>query len=246
MSKLGSKNSNILIIVPAYNEEKSIGTFLGTREYSEIAMSADWLIIDDASTDLTAKIARENGAKVVSQIYNMGYGTALQLGYKYAVEQDYQYILQIDADGQHDIRNLDHIYEKISGEKNHYDIVIGSRFLKNSVTYPIDPVRKISIIFFRWIIKMAGKAKISDPTSGLQGLNRKAFEYYAKFGQFDYRYPDVNMILQMLLQGYKIGECEAVMHQRKAGISMHAGIWKPFKYMVLMVISTINAIARNN
>lgn len=246
MSKQGSKNSNILIIVPAYNEEKSIGTFLGTREYSEIAMSADWLIIDDASNDQTVEIARENGIKVVSQIYNMGYGAALQLGYKYAVEYGYQYVLQLDADGQHDISNLDAIYKKITDETTNYDIVIGSRFLKNSVAYPIDPVRKISIVFFRWVIKRVGKVQITDPTSGLQGLNRKAFEDYAKYGQFDYRYPDVNMVIQMLLKGFKIGECGAIMHQRTAGVSMHAGVWKPFKYMLLMCISTINAIARNN
>jgi glycosyltransferase involved in cell wall biosynthesis len=209
-------------------------------------MSADWLLINDASIDRTAEIARDNGIKVVSQIYNMGYGAALQLGYKYAVEHDYQFVMQMDADGQHDIRNLDLIYEKISDKINHYDIVIGSRFLKNSVAYPIDPLRKISIKFFKWLIKMVGKAEISDPTSGLQGLNRKAFEYYAKYGQFDYRYPDVNMILQMLLQGFRIVECKSIMHPRAAGVSMHSGIWKPFKYMVLMLISTINAIVRNN
>ncbi|WKY48299.1 glycosyltransferase family 2 protein [Eubacteriaceae bacterium ES3] len=246
MSKVSLTRSGVLIIVPAYNEEESIGPFLETRSLSQIAMQADWLIVNDASTDQTAVIAGKYDVKVISQVYNMGYGAALQLGYKYAVEQGYEYVLQLDADGQHDIRNLDLVYKRLTDEENPYDIVIGSRFLEKSVSYPIDPLRKMSILFFRTVIKWVGKADISDPTSGLQGLGKTAFEYYAKFGQFDYKYPDVNMIMQMLLQGFKIAECEAIMHPRKAGVSMHVGIWKPCKYIVLMFLSTINAIARNN
>ena len=79
--------------------------------------------------------------------------------------------------------------------------------------------------------------------SSSQGPNYN--NYYAQYGKFDYRYPDINMIMQMLLRGFRIGECRAVMHQRVAGTSMHSGIWKPFAYMVLMSLSTMAAIIRN-
>lgn len=235
----------VLILIPAYNEEENIGTFLESMSCSKIAGEADILVIDDASKDRTAEIARKHGVKVISQVYNMGYGAALQLGYKYATSHEYDYVLQLDADGQHDACNLDILYECLTNSKKDCDIIIGSRFLEGSESYKMGTIRILSIKFFRCIIKWIGHANITDPTSGLQGLNRKAFSYYAQYGKFDYRYPDINMIMQMLLRGFRIGECRACMHQRVAGTSMHSGIWKPFAYMVLMSLSTIAAIIRN-
>ena len=236
--------NKVLIIIPAFNEEENIGKLLDSMEKSEIAQKSDILVINDFSKDRTVEIAESKGAKVISQVYNMGYGAALQLGYKYAVKNGYDYILQLDADGQHDVANLDVLYSCITDESKGYDIVIGSRFLKESAKYKMGGIRLLSIKFFRMIVKVVCGATITDPTSGLQALNRKAFSYYAKYGQFDYRYPDVNMIVQMLLQGFKIGECGAIMHQRVAGVSMHAGIWNPMKYMVLMTLSTFVAILK--
>lgn len=238
-----SENKEVLIIIPAYNEEENIGRFLDSLKVSKVAQKADILVVNDASRDRTAEIASQKGVKVITQVYNMGYGAALQLGYKYANERSYQYVLQLDADGQHDAANLDLLYSKLTGE-NASDIVIGSRFLSDSVTYKIGGIRLLSIKFFRLIVWLTCHERITDPTSGLQGLNRKAFSYYAKFSQFDLKYPDVNMIVQMLLQGYKISECSAIMHQRIAGVSMHAGIWRPFKYMILMSLSTLSAILK--
>lgn len=237
------ENKDVLIIIPAYNEEENIGRFLDSLEISQVVKHADILVVNDASKDRTAEIAEKKGVKVITQIYNMGYGAALQLGYKYASENNYQYVLQLDADGQHDAANLDLLFSKLTGE-NASDIVIGSRFLSDSVTYKIGGIRLLSIKFFRLIVWLTCHERITDPTSGLQGLNRKAFTYYAKFSQFDLKYPDVNMIVQMLLQGYKISECSAIMHQRIAGVSMHAGIWRPFKYMILMSLSTLSAILK--
>lgn len=239
------EKSRVLILIPAYNEEENIGTFLESMSCSQIAKKADILVIDDASKDSTADIAREHGVKVISQVYNMGYGAALQLGYKYATSHEYDYVLQLDADGQHDACNLDILYDCLTNSKKDCDIIIGSRFLEGSETYKMGAIRLLSIKFFRCIIKLIGHVDITDPTSGLQGLNRKAFSYYAQYGKFDYRYPDINMIMQMLLRGFQIGESRACMHQRVAGTSMHSGIWKPFAYMVLMSLSTIAAIIRN-
>lgn len=234
----------ILIIIPAYNEEENIGTFLESLKKSNIAQQADVLVINDFSSDKTEEIARSKGVKVLSQVYNMGYGSALQLGYKYACSKNYDYVLQLDADGQHDASNLDVLYNYIKNEENSYDIVIGSRFLANSITYEVGGLRRISIKFFQWVVKRVCNIEITDPTSGLQALNRKAFSHYAQYENFDNKYPDVNMIVQMSLQGFKVGECEAIMHPRVAGVSMHAGIWNPMKYMVLMSISTLAAILK--
>lgn len=243
---MSDERKSVLIIIPAYNEEENIGAFLQSMKKSKIAAESDILVMNDASRDNTEQIAEQYGVKVINQIYNMGYGAALQLGYKYAFENGYEYVLQLDADGQHDVSNLDVLYERLTDSERECDIVIGSRFLERSTPYEMGAFRMLSIKFFRGIIRRIGKTEITDPTSGLQGLNRKAFSYYAQYANFDYRYPDVNMIMQMILNNFRIVECEACMHQRVAGTSMHAGIWKPFAYMVLMSLSTFAAILRKD
>lgn len=241
---MNEKRKKVLIIIPAYNEEENIGAFLESMNKSKIAGESDILVMNDASSDHTEEIVKQHGIKVITQIYNMGYGAALQLGYKYAFQNGYDYVLQLDADGQHDVSNLDVLYDRLTDSNQKCDIVIGSRFLEGSTPYQMGAIRMLSIKFFRRIIRRIGKTEITDPTSGLQGLNRRAFGYYAQYANFDYRYPDVNMIIQMLLNDFRIVECESCMHQRVAGTSMHSGIWKPFAYMVLMSLSTLAAILR--
>lgn len=236
------KNRDILIIIPAYNEEESIGAFLDKLMETDIVKRSDVVVINDASTDRTVEIAQAYDVIVISQLYNMGYGTALQLGYKYALEKDYKYVLQLDADGQHDVCNLDRLYNALVTDE--YDVVIGSRFVEGAGEYKYGFLKTVSVALFKLMMKHSTKRVINDPTSGLQGLNRKAFTYYATYKNFNYDYPDVNMIIQMLLEGFRIKEVPAVMHARKAGESMHSGIWKPFKYMVIMFISTVATILR--
>ncbi len=238
------KRNELLIIIPAYNEEESIGKFLSLLVSSDVINFADMLIINDASTDATLNIVKKMNIPVISHPYNLGYGTALQTGYKYAVSNHYKYLIQMDSDGQHDICNIQKIYSCLQSRETP-DLVIGSRFLKESRTFPISLKKRLAIHFFRKAIKLASKQEISDPTSGLQGLTYPVFEYYAQMGNFDNNYPDANMLVQMALLGYQIREIPAVMHQRKAGKSMHFGIIEPLLYMCIMFFSTCNVFVRS-
>lgn len=239
---MNKPKKNLLIIIPAYNEGKTIGTLLEQLSASEIADIADILVMNDASSDDTAQVVSNHGAAVVTHVFNLGYGSGLQVGYKYAVRKGYKYVIQMDADGQHDVCNVMKLYEKISTKDengNTPDIVIGSRYLEGSAEYNPGAVKRIAYGIFRGMIKMFTGKRISDPTSGLQALNRKAFGFYSRYANFDDRYPDANMILQMLLLGCKIEEIPAVMHYRNAGKSMHSGIIKPFLYMFRMTYSIV-------
>lgn len=230
---------SVLIIIPAYNEEKNIGAFLESLRQSELAERADFLVIDDASTDHTAAIAREYGCSVVTNVYNLGYGSGLQIGYKYARKRDYEYVIQMDADGQHDACNAELLYNKLlerDGEGRRPDIVLGSRFLNGSESYPISLAKKIAYVPFRLLIRWGTGRRIMDPTTGLQGLTRRAFSFYAGYNHFDDRYPDANMLMQMLLLGFRVEEIPAVMHPRLEGVSMHSGL-RPVAYMFRMVFS---------
>lgn len=231
----------LLIIIPAYNEEKNIPAVLDGLEQPEIADIADILVMDDASVDQTRRIVQERGHTVVTHIFNLGYGSGLQLGYKYAVQKGYRYVIQMDADGQHDVCNVPKLYQKLTtpDQEGHYpDIVLGSRFMEGSAPFPTGKVKKLAMCLFRILIWMGTRRRIADPTTGLQGLSRRAFRFYAIYGRFDDRYPDANMILQMLLLGFRVEEVPAVMHARTEGISMHSGL-KPVLYMFRMMFSLI-------
>ena len=199
------------------------------------------MVINDGSRDKTAEVAERAGAIVVSHIYNMGYGVSLQTGYKYAVDHDYEFIIQMDADGQHDVCNIGTIYNKLTRGKHPYDIVIGSRFIgeKQQNNMKVGIAKKVAIGFFNMAIRLVTRKQFTDPTSGLQGLSRRAFTAYSLYDNFDTNYPDANIITKMLLNGYWLREVPAVMHERKSGVSMHSGLRKNIAYMFTVTLNIV-------
>lgn len=236
-----NKQKDLLIIIPAYNEAGNIEKLLDKLEQKEIAEIADVLVMNDASSDSTNWIVKGRGHALVTHVFNLGYGSGIQLGYKYAIRRNYKYLIQMDADGQHDVCNIPIIYNKLKTadeDGNYPDIVLGSRFMKGSCDYKTSAVKKIAYRLFRFMIKVGTGCNFYDPTTGLQGLSRRAVLYYSKYNHFDDKYPDANMIMQMSLLGFKLVEIPAVMHLRTEGVSMHSGL-KPIFYMFRMTISII-------
>ena len=233
-----------LIIIPAYNEGLTIGRLLDHILNSQAGELADILVINDNSADNTAEVVNSYGRRVIllNHIFNMGYGVALKTGYLYAVKHNYDYVIQLDADGQHSADNIRALYEGIR-RNNAPDIIIGSRFMEGSISFRLSILKKSAIRFFRFIIHLFTNNKILDPTSGLQALNKKAFTHYSGYMNFDPRYPDANMIIKMLLLGYTIKEIPSVMYERTEGESIHSGL-KPIIYMFLMMLSTLTVILR--
>lgn len=237
----------VLILIPAFNEEESIGLLLKELEDPGVRAIADVLVVNDASADKTSMISKQYNVTVVSHVFNLGYGSALQLGYKYAVRRGYRYVIQLDADGQHDAANIFGIYRRLRQQDEdgkQPDIVIGSRFLDGSVSFPVPGSKKLAIGFFRRMIRRMAHQTILDPTSGLQGLSRHAFLYYSLFQNFNYDYPDANMIIQMILLGFRVEEIPSVMHERTSGVSMHSGLLKPLLYMMIMPLSILAVFFR--
>ena len=231
----------VLFVIPAYNEEANIENVI--KEIKKDVKYADILIINDCSTDNTKKIIENNNVKCITGIFNLKYAWALQTGIKYAYQNDYDYVIQFDADGQHIAKEAEKLLNEM--KKSNVDIVIGSRFLKDT-GYKHPFFRKIGTKLFTLIIKIFCKQEITDPTSGFQCLNKKVIEYYSKMGNYP-EYPDANLIIDVLLKGYTIKEISVKMRLREAGESMHGGIIKPIKYMINMiytitVILIINAM----
>lgn len=241
-----NKTNKLLILVPVYNEQDTIFNLISKIHHEllqhQLQEFTDILIINDASTDKSSIMANKTKFKVIENIQHIGYGASLQVGYRYAIKNNYAFVIQLDADGQHLTKNIINIYRSLNGIDKP-DIVLGSRFIDNN--YPLTLFKKFAIKYFSFIIKATTHSAITDPTSGLQGLNRSVIYYYSKYKLFDTRYPDSNILIEAIRAGFKIKEIPAFMKNRNGGRSMHSGI-KPIFYILYMNLAIISSLFKQD
>jgi len=201
-----------LIVVPAYNEEKSIENVL--KSIKEECSFCDVVVVNDGSGDATAKIAERNGVVVISVPYNLGIGGAVQTGLLYAQKNGYDIALQLDADGQH---KADEVYKLINTlEKDHSDMVLGSRF-KDKNDYHSTFMRRLGNMIFSSLIAMVTRQFFTDSTSGFRAFNRRAINFLATNYPTDFPEPESLVILKK--HGFKILEVPVSMEERQGGQS---------------------------
>lgn len=229
----------LLFVIPAYNEAENIENVL--NEIKNDAPFADILVINDCSKDNTKEIVEKNGINCITGIFNLRYAWAVQTGLKYAYQNNYDYVIQFDADGQHIASEAIKLYDEM--KKSKVDIVIGSRYLVDT-GYQCPFFRRVGTKLFSLLIKLFCKQTIADPLSGFQCLNKRVIEKYSKMGQYP-EFPDANLVIEMLMQGYKIKEVPVKMRLREAGESMHGGIIKPIKYMINMMYTILFILIQN-
>ena len=227
----------ILILIPAYNEGQRIGAVV--QRVRETYPQYDVVVVNDGSRDDTARAARAAGAEVVSHPFNMGYGVAIQTGYKYALRHGCEYLVQMDGDGQHDPGCIPQLLAPVvSGET---DFVLGSRFLGDA-SYEPSLARRLGMGFFRALISGLIGQRITDTTSGFQAFNRQVIGYFTT-EVFPCDYPDADMLLTLHRAGFRIHEVPVRMHASSSGKSMHSG-WKPLYYMFKMLLSIFVTLLR--
>lgn len=226
----------LLVIIPAYNEEQRISSVVACIHASET--DAVVVVVNDCSCDETAAVARQAGAIVISHPFNMGYGAAIQTGYKYALANDYDYLVQLDADGQHDPSCIPDLLAPVIEGKA--DIVIGSRFMGNSYTPPL--VRRMGMALFRKIVSMVTGRACTDTTSGFQAFNRKVIAFFST-DVFPVDYPDADMLITLHRAGFRVVEVPVRMFENSEGKSMHSGL-KPLYYMFKMILSICVTLLR--
>jgi glycosyltransferase involved in cell wall biosynthesis len=222
-----------LVIIPAYNEEESIEQVIVDLLQADVG--ADILVVNDGSMDRTPDIASEFPIHLISHPSNLGYGASVQSGYRFAVKRGYKYIVQYDADGQHTTKDLKYVLKELREGKD--DVIVGSRFLGDSDFYP-GLMKKIAISFFCTLIALFTGKRMTDPTSGLRGLSRRAFGYYAGRMKFPSECPDADIIIHMLLKGLIVREVPIGSKAREAGVSQHSGL-KPAVYFMKMLFSIV-------
>ncbi len=236
MTQIKKHINNFAIIIPAYNEAGRIAyTIAGIRKFTD----TDIIVVSDGSTDDTAKESEAAGAVVIELPFNLGYGAALQTGYKYVLNRGYQFAVQMDADGQHDPSYIIPLLGEL--QSGGTDMIIGSRFLGEGEYRP-PAFRRIGIAFFRVVASVITGRKITDPTSGFQALNRKAMEFYAS-DAYPVDFPDADVLIMLHRKGLIFKEIPVKMNQSPKKKSMHSG-YIPMYYLFKMILSIFVTLLR--
>lgn len=228
----------VLLIIPSYNEEDNV-----LKNYEKIInynkkhkTNYDAIVINDGSKDKTEEICKKNNIPYITLIHNLGIGGAVQTGYKYALENEYDIAVQFDGDGQHDIGYVKTIVEPIINGK--VDMVIGSRFIdKSSSKFQSSFMRRLGITLISFFIKLVTKKKIYDTTSGFRAVNKKIIHIFAN--DYPVEYPEPVSTTKILKHNYRVEELAVSMNERENGVSSIGKAWKQVYYMVNVILSIL-------
>jgi glycosyltransferase involved in cell wall biosynthesis len=205
-------SDRILLLIPAYNEEASIGYVID--EARRTVPGIDVLVANDCSTDSTAIVARRAGAEVLTVPHHLGLGGVLQAGYRLAYELGYDHVVRIDGDGQMDPRDIPVIIEAL--RTSEFEMVIGSRYLEQDGGHT-SSVRSLGIRFFRAVLRPILGKSVMDPTSGFVGVSRKALEVFTN--SFPLEYPEIEALVVLRRRAFHFVEVPCRIRARHAGKS---------------------------
>jgi len=217
------------LVIPAYQEEARLPAVLAAL--AAAAPDFHVVVVDDGSRDATGAVARSAGATVLRHPCNLGYGAALQTGYKWALRSGATLLVQMDADGQHDPGEVAALAEPVAA--GDLDLVIGSRFL-GAGDYRMGGLQRMGRDFFRALLSAFG-LRVTDPTSGFQAMNRAVLELYAS-DMFPSDFPDVDVLLCAHRHGLRVGERPVRMLASPRASTLHAGL-APIYYVYKMLLS---------
>jgi glycosyltransferase involved in cell wall biosynthesis len=202
-----------LVLIPAYNEQAAIrGVVNSVRQ---VVPQADILVVDDASSDNTVPEAEGAGALVVRHPINLGIGGTVQTGLKFAQREDYDVVIRLDGDGQHNAADIPLLHSILRSQD--VDVVIGSRFLSPTQPVTIPLARRLGIYIFAWMVSMLTGSRATDTTSGFFAINRRAVRALAVYMPQDY--PEVESRIVLHKAGLKTLELPARMRARLSGVS---------------------------
>ncbi len=228
----------VLIILPARNEAARIGPLI--RELRGRVPQAEILVIDDESSDGTPAVVAAAGASVARLPFHLGYGAALQTGYKFAMAHDYDFVVQMDADGQHRPAEVPRLLARVTSGS--CDLAIGSRFAHEASGRAANPEARYEMALIRSIgrrmlcfFARLGGLRVTDPTSGFQALNQRTLRLFAS-SWYPTDYPDVDVLLLAHRSGLRIREEPVDMAPSPRPSMLHSG-WMPVYYAYRMLLS---------
>jgi glycosyltransferase involved in cell wall biosynthesis len=227
----------VMAIVPAFNEAGAIGSVVdGIRELDP---SFDVVVVDDASTDETARVAAVHGATVLRLPINLGIGGAVQTGFRAALAGGYDFAVRLDGDGQHDPAELPKLLRPL--ERGEADVVTGSRFLDGDGEYRPPIARRIGIRWFARLVSVVTRARVTDTTSGFQAFNRRGIALFADDYPADY--PEVEATVLVHRHDLRLVEVSVRMLEREHG-SSSITVVRSIYYMLKVTLALLVSLAR--
>jgi glycosyltransferase involved in cell wall biosynthesis len=227
-----------LVVLPCLDEGPRIAAIV--LRIRELHPGVEVLVIDDGSTDETGAEAARAGAEVIRHCYPLGYGAALQTGYKFAIERGFERLVQMDGDGQHPPEEIESLLDAL--DAGSVDLAVGSRFL-GKPCYDVPVARRTGIAFFGRLVSWLTGRRITDPTSGFQAMERSVFTFYRQ-DFYPWDYPDADMLLRVHQEGLRFVEVPVRMEAGPEGKSMHSGL-RPIYYVYKLLLSLfVTAISR--
>ncbi len=221
----------VLAIVPALDEARSLpGVVAGLRA---APVPLDVCVVDDGSSDDTARVAARAGAAVLRLPVNLGIGGAVQAGYLWARERGYDAAVQVDGDGQHDPASLPALLAPIADGRA--DLAVGSRFLAEG-GFRSTAARRVGIRYLSWLLRLRSGARVTDATSGFRAAGRRAIELFAASYPSDY--PELEAIALATRNGLSIVEVPVRMHERRHGRSSISSL-RAVYYMVKVTAALV-------
>lgn len=225
------QNVKILIIIPAYNEEKSIERVIEHLQANY--PQYDYLIVNDGSKDRTEEICKEKGYHYITLPVNLGIGGGVQAGYLYAAQNGYDIAIQMDGDGQHNPEFIEKLIEPIL--KQEADMVIGSRFIEKE-GFQTSFMRRFGINIIKYVIKLCCGVTITDTTSGFRATSKSLTSFFAN--NYAQDYPEPEAIVASVLNHYRVKEVPVLMNERKEGVSSISG-FKSAYYMIKVSLALL-------
>lgn len=220
-----------LVIIPALNERESIAdVILGLGEHMP---EVDVVVVDDGSTDDTAKVAAAAGAHVVRLPFNLGVGGALRAGLKYAARNGYDRAVQVDADGQHDCA---HVRALLIAIDQGAELAVGSRFTTGSGDYEVGRIRQFAMRIMSWLVTLLLAQRIADTTSGFRAFGPKSIELLADRYPRDYLSDTIETLLLIGYAGLPIVEVPVQMHDRAGGMPSARNIRLAYHFLRMLVV----------
>jgi glycosyltransferase involved in cell wall biosynthesis len=226
----------VLVIIPAWNEESTVGTTVS--EVLAQPERLDVLVVDDGSSDATARAAADAGAEVLRLPFNMGVGGAMRAGFKFAQRNDYDAVIQVDADGQH---NANDIKSVISGLEN-ADISIGARFAERG-NYKATGPRRWAMVLLALVVSRIAKVRLTDVTSGFRAGNRRAIAQYLDHYPAEYLGDTLDSLVVAVRSGCRVIQVPVEMRPRQGGQPSH-NPWKSAVYLLRAVLALVFALTR--
>jgi len=233
--------AEVLVIIPAYNEEESIGMVVAGVKRS--ASFADMLVINDGSTDNTATVARRYGASVLNLPYNLGIGGAVGAAYRLAEEMGYDFVVRLDGDAQHDPDDIPRLLAPV--RRGEADVAFGCRFCGGFSSYRPPLARRLGIRVFGLLVSLIVKQEIHDATSGLRCANRRAVHYGARYSPQDC--PEVESHILLYKAGLTEVEVPVTMRARNAGrssIGPLRSVYYALKVMLAIFVKAFQEVPR--